>query len=625
VLLELHVRNLAVLAEASVSFGPGFNVLSGETGAGKSIVVDSLFLLAGARASADLIRAGAEALTVTGRFAPGGAAAAGGAGRGEGRAAGAGAGEDWRRLLEEAAIEIDGDELLIRREIGRNGRNRVLVNDQPTTLRLLADLAPHLLRIHGQRDELDLLAGDLQREWLDRSGGQEGGRQLALVAEAQARYARLAERIARLSGDERLRRERIDLLQFQASEIDLAAGRPGEDDELRAEREVLRHAEAIAQALGGAFALLADDEGAAADRTARAQALVEGVAGWEPQAAAWAAELDELRIRLSEVGTALGRRLDGLEADPVRLDAVEARLALLERLCRRHGGDLAQVLARRVEIAAELAELEGDADNLDALGEQAAAALAEYRTAALSLSAARRGWGETLARRIEAELQDLGLGKARLAVGLERRRRAGSPLVVDGEAVEMGPHGIDQVTFLFAPNPGEEPRPLARIASGGELSRLHLALQLATRGGLAAATGLAAPPTSPAPPALVFDEVDSGIGGAEAAAVGRKLQRLAGQGQILAVTHLPQVASHADVHFRVRKSVGAGRTSVQVEQLTPRGRVEEVARMLAGEELTPLSLSHAEELIATAARGVAPHRPKVPAAKSPAGRASGAA
>ena len=598
VLLELHVRNLAVLADASVTFGEGLNVLTGETGAGKSIVVDSLFLLAGARASSDMIRAGAEALSVAGIFLP--------------------AGDAWRELLAAAGLEVDGDELLVRREIGRNGRNRVLVNDQPTTLRLLADLAPHLLRIHGQRDELELLAADLQREWLDRSGGLPAARRLAGVADTFGKHARLAERIERLSGDERLRRERIELLRFQAGEIDAARPLAGEDGELREERLVLRHAEAIARALGTAFSLLQDEEGAAVERVARSQAALAEIADWEPQAAARAAELEEIRIRLSELASALARRIDGLEADPARLDAVEERLATLERLLRRHpeaGGDLARVLARRAEIEVELAELSGDADNLEELQAQSAAALAEYREAALALSAARQGWGEALAAGIEEELKDLGLGRAHLAVRLDRRRRAGSPLVLDGEPVELGAHGIDQVTLLFAPNPGEEARALARIASGGELSRLHLALQLAAgaSGSAAAAAAGGVPGGAPGGrPTLVFDEVDAGIGGAEAAALGRKLQRLAAGRQILAVTHLPQVASHADAHYRVRKSVAAGRTTVQVESLPPRGRIEEVARMLGGEKLTPLSLSHAEELIAAAARPPAGKRRPAP-------------
>jgi DNA repair protein RecN (Recombination protein N) len=571
VLREIHVRNLAVLAEASVEFGAGFNVLSGETGAGKSIIVDSLSLLAGARASAEMVRTGAEALTVSGVFAP--------------------EGEGWRAALEEAGLEAEGEEVLVRREIGRSGRNRVFVNDQPTTLRLLSDLAPYLLRIHGQREELGLVEPDLQRAMLDRSGGPEASPLLAKVAAAFDAWSRLSERLERLSGDDRMRRERLDLLRFQAGEIDAARLRAGEETELRAERGVLRNAEAITRALGTAFALLFEEEGSAAERTAKAQSRLAEVEAWEPQAAAWKAELEEARIRLAETARSLRQRLDGLEADPKRLDFVEERLALLERLCRKHGGSSEAVLARRAEIEIELAELEGDAENREELEAKAAAALADYRQAALALSQARAAWGAALVERVEGELKDLGLARARLAVSLERRRRAGSPLVLGGEEVELGRDGVDQVVFLFAPNPGEEPRPLARIASGGELSRIHLALQLATRG-----------EAEKAHPTLVFDEVDTGVGGAEAAALGAKLQRLAKGGQILAVTHLPQVASHADHHFRVSKRVDGGRTSVRVEELDAGTRVEEVARMLAGKKVTDLSLSHAQELIAGAAR-----------------------
>lgn len=570
-LRELHVKNLAVLAEARVELEAGLNVLSGETGAGKSIVVDSLALLAGARASLDLIRTGAESLWLAGVFAPEGAG--------------------WRELLEAAGLDAEGDEVLVRREIARGGKSRVFVNDQPTTLRLLADLAPYLLRIHGQRDELGLTTPDLQREWLDRSGGEVAVPLLGRVADAWARHARLAERLAGLEGDERARRERLDLLRFQAGEIDAARPVAGEEDDLRAERDLLRHAEAIARGLGGSLALLFDEEGAAVDRVARAHALLQEIAVWDREAGPWAAELDELRARLAEVAHGVARRLDGLEADPARLDAVEERLAALERLFRKHGGSSAALLARRQEIESELAELTGDEAGREELVQRAAATLAEYREAALALSAARAAWGQALGERMRAELRDLGLGKARLAVRLERHRRAGSPLVLDGEPVAMGAEGIDQVVFTFAPNPGEEPRPLARIASGGELSRLYLALQLAAR--------VDAEETRPT---LVFDEVDSGIGGAEAAALGRKLQRLARGGQILAVTHLPQVASHADAHFRVAKRVERGRTHVAVEPLDRTARVEEVARMLAGSEVTRLSLSHARELIAAAAR-----------------------
>ncbi|MES1240060.1 MAG: DNA repair protein RecN [Acidobacteriota bacterium] len=573
-LREIHVRNLAVMAEASVELGAGLNILSGETGAGKSIIVDSLSLLSGSRASTEMIRSDAEALTVSGVFEL--------------------EGDAWRSVFEEAGLEAEGREVLVRREIARSGRNRVFVNDQPTTLRLLSDLAPYLLRIHGQRDEMGLVEPELQKRMLDRSGGPEGGPLLGRVESAFDQHSRLAERLEHLTGDDRARRERVDLLRFQTSEIDAAKIRAGEDAELRSEREVLRHAEAITRALGTAFSLISEEEGSALERVGKSQGLLADVEAWEPQAAAWNAELEEVRIRLAELSTALGHRLDGLEADPARLDFIEERLALLERLSRKHGGDTVAVLARRAEIEAELAELEGDAENRDELQARVAAALREYRDAAVALSQARERWGKALVERIEGELKDLGLGRARLGVALERRRRADSPLVLDGVAVDFGRDGVDQVVFLFAPNPGEEPRPLARIASGGELSRIHLALQLAAHGEATAA--------ETARPSLVFDEVDTGIGGAEAAALGRKLQRLAEGGQILAVTHLPQVACFADAHFKVSKTVDKGRTRVKVEELAAGARVEEVARMLAGSAVTPLSLSHARELIEGGAR-----------------------
>ena len=569
-LRELHVRNLAVLAQVAIDFGEGFNVLSGETGAGKSIVVDSLALLAGARASDDVIRTGTDVLTVAGVFEP--------------------VGEGWREVLAGAGIEPEsGDgaapELLLRREIRRDGRNRVYVNDQPATVRLLADLSPWLLRIHGQREELGLVAPDLQRAWLDRSGGPEARRLLARVAEAYDRWAEVAGRLAEVTGDDRARRERLDLLRFQASEIDAAHLEAGEDRELRAERDLLRNAEAITHALGTAAERLFEEEGAAVDRLARSEDLLAGIEDWHAEAGPWRAELEEARIRIEEVARSIRRRLDGIEADPRRLDAVEERLAAVERLCKKYGADAAAVLERRREIGEEVERLEGAAESREELEERAAAALAEYREAGLALSAGRAAWGAELAGRIHEEIANLGLAKARLEVSLRRRKREDSPLVVGGEPVDFSREGLDQVVFLFTPNPGEEPRPLARIASGGELSRVSLGLQLATRGETEAA------------PTLIFDEVDSGVGGAQAAALGEKLRRLAASGQILAVSHLPQVASHGHRHFRVAKAIEGGRTATTVEELAGEARVEEVARMLAGREVTELSLSHARELL----------------------------
>lgn len=566
-LRDLHIRNLAVLEAATVEFRPGFNVLSGETGAGKSIVVDSLALLSGVRASADLIRTGAETLSVTGVLTP--------------------YGEAWRELLAKAGVEADGDQLVIRREVNRAGRNRVFVNDQPVTLRLLSALAPGLLRIHGQREELGLVAPELQRTWVDRCGGVEGEELLQRVARAFDAYRQLARRLEQLTGDDRARRQRIDLLKFQLSEIEAAQLVGDEEVKLRHEREVLRHSEAIQNALNRTCDLLFDQDPAVHDRLSQAVQALEDIERWETAATEWAAELEDTRIRIGELEATLRRRAEEVEADPQRLDAIEDRLATLERLFRKYGQSSAEVLEVHRGLAAELDEIEHDEDSQAELEASVAAALGAYRKLAGELSTARRRWADLLVQRVMAELAELALAKAGFEVRFEKRRSAQSPLLLDGQGCEFSAHGFDQVVFVFSPNPGEELRPLAKVASGGELSRLYLAVQLAVQS--ASGKGAKLP--------LVFDEVDAGISGAEAALLGGKLRRLAQHGQVLAVTHLPQVASQADHHFKVSKSVRGGRTSTAIEPLSEEGRVEEVARMLAGSEVTELSLSHARELI----------------------------
>lgn len=570
-LRDLHVRNLAVLSRAALRFGPGLNVLTGETGAGKSLVVDSLALLAGARASTELIRTGADSAQVTGVFEP--------------------IGDGWRAPLEHAGVSVDDASVVIRREINREGRNRVFVNDQPVTLRLLVDLAPHLLRIHAQNEELGLVDPELQRRLLDRCPGTAAAELLATTRAAEEAYREIAARLDKLQGNERIRFERVDLLRFQAGEIDAARLEAGEDQELRGERDVLRNSEEISRSLGGSLATLLDDEGAAAERLHQSARSLSQIADWTPDAAGWVTELDELRIRLEEVARGLRAALDRVSADPARLDAVEERLATVERLARKYGGSAEEILEHREKIAAELDSLVMDDEALAELEGRAVEALEAFRAVALELSAARAEWAAELVRRVHAELEDLAMGRAVFAVLLDRQRRESSPLVVDGVPIEFSSHGVDRVVFELTANPGEEAQPLAKVASGGELSRVYLSLQL-TLGGREAS----------AQPTLVFDEVDAGIGGAEAAALGQKLQRLARSEQVLVVTHLPQVASFGDRHFKLSKRVEGGRTHMAVDRLDDESRVQEVARMLAGKEVTDLSRSHAEELIAVAGR-----------------------
>jgi DNA repair protein RecN (Recombination protein N) len=570
-LAHLHIKNLAVLSEVSVEFEAGWNVLTGETGAGKSIVVDSLALLTGARASADLIRTDADTLTVTGTF--------------EG-AAGA-----VRAALEEAGLDGGDTELVVRREISRSGRNRVFVNDQPATLRLLTEMMPTLLRIHGQREELDLVQPELQRAWVDRQGGEHALELQERVAKLHAEHRRLAERLAGIDGGERMRQERLELVAFQIAEIERAAISAGEDEELRRERDLLRNHEAIASALSGLVSTVLDDEGSATERLAAASSGLESIADWQPETASWIQELEEIRIRAEELARTVRGHAERIDADPARLGKVEDRLAIVERLGRKYGPSSADVLARLEVLRGERADLDLGAETGGELKIKVADALERYRVAALELSESRRGWAKTLATKVRRELADLALPKARLEIEIERRARDGSPLVLDGRSIEFGEHGIDAVTFAFSPNPGEELRPLQRVASGGELSRVYLALQLVGRD------------RKGRNPTLVFDEVDAGVGGVEAVVLGRKLRDLARGGQILSVTHLPQVASLGDHHWKVAKEVRGGRTFVAVRSLVGRERVDEIARMLGGEEAAAAARDHAEAMLSEAQAG----------------------
>lgn len=571
-LRSLHVRNLAVIERAELEFGPGLNVVTGETGAGKSLVVDSLSLLAGGRASSEMIRTGAGTLAVSGVFEPSGAA--------------------WRGRLEEAGVPADGDELLVRREVTREGRNRVFVNDHPVTARLLSTVAHGLIRIFGQRDELGMLSADLQRAWLDRSGGDALTALVASCREAYGAWREAADRLERLSLDDQLRQERIDLLKFQTSEIDAAQLLPAEDEELRAEREVLRHAEAIAGALHRAIALLSDDELAVDARVAQAGNALSDISRWQPEAESWAETLAGVGATVNDLAQGLRTRAAGCESDPARLNQIEERLSVIERLTRKHGGSSSDVLEHGRRLAEELFELETADVRREEVEQEAAARLSEYARRAGTLSAARQERAGALEREVLGHLLDLAFERAVFEVEVARELRAGSPLEIDGEPVAFDARGVDRVNYRFSANPGEDPRPLSRVASGGELARLFLALQTAVRGG-----GPAEGST------LVFDEVDSGVGGAEAAIVGRKLQRLAVGGQILAVTHLPQVASRGNLHLEVKKEVHAGRTRVDVHRLDHERRIEEVARMLAGEEVTDASRSAAAELLAGGSAG----------------------
>lgn len=566
-LRELHIRNLALLESVTVPFSGGLSVVTGETGAGKSLVVDSLLLLSGVRASSDLIRSGADSMSVAGVFDT--------------------PGEDaFAELLSEHGIEVDAD-TVVRREANRSGRNRVFVNDTPVTLKLLTQLAPSLIRVHTQREELELIGSSVQQQWVDGYGGEDLQRVAGAVRDAHAEFDDLDRRWRSLVSDERARLERIDLLEFQVREIESAGIELDEEVGLRERRDLLQHRDRVREALAAAVEDLYEGDGAAGERIATAARSLSEVAEWVAAAGEWRRELDDAQIRVEEVGRAAAAELEAVDEDPGELDRVEQRLADLERLFRKYGDSSRAVLEVHERAAAELETLRGDAENRDQLEVDRRRALDAYCAAAEELSQARAAAGAALMPEVEAELEDLAMSGARLSVDVRRRTDGG--VAREGEEVVVAADGWDQVEFMLAANPGEPARSLATTASGGELSRIYLALQLAARADRGAE-----------PVTLVFDEIDAGVGGAQAEALGAKLRRLAQGGQILAVTHLPQVASSGHAHLRVEKTSGE-RTTVRVSTLDDAGRVDEVARMLAGREVTDTSRSHAQDLLRQAA------------------------
>jgi DNA repair protein RecN (Recombination protein N) len=568
-LRELSIRNLAVVEEAVVPFAAGLNVLTGETGAGKSIVVDALLLITGARAQPDWIRTGADTAAVSAVFEidPAGPVAA---------------------LLDESGHRAGDGELVIKRELARSGRHRAFVNDAAATVGLLERLGELLVELHGQHEHQRLLEPARQLLLLDRFAGVEDlrGRVGALVGRwEEARGALLALREEMREG---ARQE--DLYRFQVAEIDALALREGEEDELRSERGRLQHAGRIAAGLEEALGLLYEDPQSAAARLARAAALLREVGRYEPDAAAPLEALEGAQAYLEDVVGRARVLRDRAIFDPERLEQIDARLDAIVKLKRKYGDSVGAILAHRREAAAALDRLiRHDAIALEmeqAVADAAAAAVAE----AAALSEARTRGAERLERLIQKEIRGLGMEHARFRVAL-RREPATAGLLGGGEGWRVGPRGAETAELLLSANPGEELRPLAKVVSGGELSRVMLAAKTV----LAAADDV---------PVLVFDEVDAGIGGRVADVVGQNLRATAAGRQVLCVTHLAPIAAHAAHHLLVEKRVARGAARTGVTALEAAARVEEIARMLGGERITETSRRHARELLRGSAGGV---------------------
>ncbi|HEX9304336.1 MAG TPA: DNA repair protein RecN [Thermoanaerobaculia bacterium] len=552
-LRRLTIRNLAIVEDLDLELGPGLTVVTGETGAGKSILVDALALLAGARGSADLVRRGAERLVVAGEFE---------------------CDRPVREILEDAGLP-SLETLLVRRELSPDGRGRAFVEDEPAAIRTLARLGDRLVSIQGQNSERELVDADAPLDLLDAFAAASAEREE--VADAARSWSAAREALEKLEASRRDRSARLETIDFQIRDIEAAAPDEKEAEELSFERERLLHADRIRLAGETALAALSEGEASAADRLGEAARAFADLAAIDPREESRVEEIEEIKRRVSDLAAAARDAAAGIESDPDRLTAVESRLEKLSRVRRKYGPTLVDVRALLEKLTAERSDLANIEDALDRRQREEGGARDAYGKAALALSAKRRAAAPRFSAAVEKELGGLALEKARFRVEVT---------AFDGDAPRRS--GQERASLLFQPNPGEPERPLDRIASGGELSRLQLAVQsvAAARGGRRRT--------------LVFDEVDAGIGGRTAESVGKKLRALAQRGQVLCVTHVPQIAALADRHFRAEKKELKGRTIAAVRLLEGRERVDEIARMLAGEKVPETALRHARELLAQA-------------------------
>jgi DNA repair protein RecN (Recombination protein N) len=556
----LRIQRLAVIDALEVEFDPGLNVLTGETGAGKSILVEAVGLLLGSRASGDLVRTG----------------------------------EDLAMI--EAIFESGGEELLVRREITAQGRSRALINGALATAGALKELSSRLIELHGQHEHQTLLDPSTHLAALDAFGDLDD--LLAPTAAAFDTMRSSAEELGRVRRRSAERGARQELAAFQLAELDRAAARPGEDEELAATRQVLVSAERVERLCAESYASLYERDGAVLAELSAVWRRVADLAALDPGFQPYLDARDGIKAQLEDLAFFLRRYAENVDASPARLQQVEERLALVERLKRKYGPRLEDVIAKRDVLRQELSELEHGDERTGGLERAHAEARDRYLDAAGVLSKARRRAAGAFARTLESALGELAMDRTRFEV----RFAQGSLAEADWTA-----HGIDQAEFFVSPNPGEDLRPLARIASGGELSRIMLAIKTMTAMSRHGSSDAAGRPPGTAAPGLIFDEVDAGIGGQVADVVGRKLRALGSAFQVLCITHLPQIAAYADTHFQIEKRVDAGRTRASVVRLDHGARVEEISRMLGGAGITAGIRASAREMLER--RGGTPNPP----------------
>jgi len=573
VLIEMRLENYVVIDNLAVEFAPGLNLLTGETGAGKSILVDALALLLGEKASSEIVRAGAERAVVSAVF--------------EGAAE-----KPLSVILEGNGLdESDDGSIILRREIAGGGKGRVFVNNQPATVAVLRQLAPHLATIHAQNESILSFDGPARLELIDAFAGSP----VEPVETAFTAWKGIRMRIEELEHGEQDRLRLVDLWTFQKREIEEARAQSGEDEKLEAEKRVLANAEKIYNAAMNAFDLLYEGNASTASSLRAAQKQVEELARYEPRFQEALAALETARISVEDVGATVRDYAGGIHASPEHLAQVEDRLAVLDRLKRKYGPTLEEVIQFGAEVSCKLSEVENKDEILRELRAELAAAATKYLQAARALSKRRGEAARKLEKLVEAEINDLAM-KAVFRVQLTS---------ADEEA-SWSASGIDEVVYMISTNPGEPLRQLEHIASGGELSRVMLALKASVEAADPSASGKrgAQNPASRKgrekwgnQRTLVFDEIDTGIGGRAAEAVGRKLKSLARSNQVLCVTHLPQIATFGDHHYVVEKKESGGRTRTRIRAVEGEERTDEVARMLSGAKLTETSRKHAEQMI----------------------------
>ena len=555
-LLELLVENYAVVERIRVRFHAGLNLLTGETGSGKSIVVDALGLLFGGRASADTVRSDTDRARISAIFEapkdPG-----------------------FRALIEQAGAAIEDEELLIEREVLAGGKSRAFLGSRPVTVALLRELAQYLGDIHGQHEQQQLFSPDSQLELLDEFADADVQRERVAVAFRE--WKQIQRQLEELEKSEQEKLRLADMWSFQRKEIDAAGLKPDEDVALENERLVLKNVARLQDNANGAYSALYDSPESASVQVRVALKKLEELCRIDASLSPVLDTLKTASIGVDDASFAVRDYLDRLEADPDRLDKVESRLALIDRLKRKYGSSLAEVLAFLDDVQSKMAAVETAGERKAALAQQLARWGEAYREAAALLTKQRKTAAEKLERKVEAELRSLALESAVFRIEIQ--------------SANWSERGADRVEFLISANVGEEPRTLDKVASGGELSRIALALKTTV-----------GHTSKDIQRTLVFDEIDTGIGGGVAESVGRRLKRLSGTSQVLCVTHLAQVAGFADHHYFVEKREIKGRTIAEIEELNGPARTQEIGRMLSGQQVTPEALKHAEHLIRLGAR-----------------------